>query len=75
MDKNQLAKKQRKKLIHLRIWISGFIASIIFIAIMYILGNDFLFLEAAIRFIVFLSVWVILHYLFLNKQFKSIDKS
>lgn len=73
MDETQLTKQQRKRIIHGRIWLSGFIATVVFIVMMYILGSEYTLQEALIHFFVFYGVWVILHYIFLRKQFKAID--
>ncbi len=75
MNDNQLTKQQRKRIIHGRIWLSGFIATVVFLVMMYILGSEYSLQEAFIHFIVFYGVWVILHYIFLRKQFKAIDES
>ncbi len=73
MMPNQLSKKDRLKALHLRIWVSGIIATVVFVLINWLLSRaTYSGLEAVVHVFVFLPVWVIMHYLIYRKLFKQI---
>ncbi len=74
MNEKSLTKKQQRIALHARIWVSGMIATGVFIILMFILEDEYALVEALVQFIVFLLVWVVLHYIFLRKHFKAIGK-
>jgi len=67
-------KRKHKNTIHARIWTSGLIATVIFTVIMIIFEEERTFALAAVYFVVFYLIWVIVHYIFLRKHFKHIDQ-
>ncbi len=75
MQEKELTKKQQKTALHARIWVSGLIATGVFVGLMTILEDDYHLLEAFVQFVVFFGIWVLLHYIFLRKQFKAVDRS
>ncbi len=74
MDDKTLTKKQQRLALHARIWVSGIIATGVFVLLMFVLEDEYALIEALLQFIVFLLVWVLLHYVFLRKHFKAIGK-
>jgi len=75
MEKKEVTKKQMKTMLHIRIWVSGLIATVVFVGLMYMLEDDYVLIEGIVHFATFFGIWVILHYLFLRKTFKSIDET
>ncbi len=76
MSEQKLTKQQQKRIIHGRIWFSGFIATAVFVGFMAFLSrDDYNFYESLVQFVIFYTVWVISHYLFLKREFKRIDAS
>ncbi len=67
------SKNDRLKALHLRIWVSGVIATAVFVLINWLLSRaTYSGLEAIVHVIVFLPVWVIMHYFIYRKLFKQI---
>ena len=68
-----MSNKERIKALHLRIWISGLIATTVFVLLNWFLSRaTYSLLEAVVQIGVFLSVWVILHYIIYRKLFKQL---
>lgn len=75
MTNKQSTKKKEKRMLHLQIWISGLLATGIYIATMFIINRHYSLQEAIISFVVFNTIWIGAHYLIFKKRFKVIDES
>ena len=76
---NNLTTNQEIKVIHIRIWLSAFIASSIYIGInlLFFKGETTTNSTYYIEGLIFFVIWVIIHYLINRKklkQLKSTDK-
>ncbi len=75
MSKRQMTPPESRKVLHLRIWVPGLIATSVFVLINGLLsGDQYSLQEGVLQFIVFYAIWVIIHYIFLRKQFKQLPK-
>ncbi len=75
MEQNEQKREERRRALHLRIWISGFAATTAFLIINWWLtpADEWGWTEWIIPFFVFFGVWVIIHYIFLRRQFKNLQ--
>lgn len=71
MEKEQ-SNQQKRKVMHLRIWVSGLIAASVFTLFMLILEDEWPLVDALINFIVIYGVWNLIHYVMLRKHFKAL---
>ncbi len=65
---------QEKKNFHIRIWVSGVIASILAQIIFALTFDEGNFISYLIQGIIFLLVWVLLHYIFYTPIYKWLLK-
>ena len=75
MESKERTNSARRRGLHLRIWITGFAATTAFLLFNWWLSSpeEWYWTEAVISFFVFYGVWVIIHYIFLRKQFKTLQ--
>jgi len=73
MEENEQKRKEHRRALHVRIWVSGFAATAAFLFINWVLTpkDKWVWTEWIVPFFVFYGLWVVIHYIFLRKQFKT----
>lgn len=65
---NEIEKTEARKKIHMRIWIKGIIATVIFTGLMWFFTEDTNSVVVTVQFITFFITWIVVHYLMLRKE-------